>query len=238
MSTPYENGFQTVLELWESRRDPLKGADKGLPALDCDLEALASSLVTESADDGVGYRFKKKQISQEFIGKSELCLLSACLIAVLRKRDYPKHAPALFERLWREHPLHLLDGLDLRWKVSSITTFGDHGQTEGQRRLGQSLFVLFGMMKLYESERLFTGLAPSDPHRRGNRSNAPLPLEMEGYSIRNGGLDVNLLAPLWEQAQEEPVIGPLARVLLERLIGAEDTVFARLAQMRRKMGAK
>ena len=54
MSTPYENGFQTVLELWESRRDPLKGADKGLPALDCDLEALASSLVTEAADGGVG----------------------------------------------------------------------------------------------------------------------------------------------------------------------------------------
>jgi len=238
MSAPYENGFETVLEQWGSRRAPLKGAEKWLPSLDVDLDALAGQLVSAEAEGGAGYLFKKKQISGEFVGNSELCLLCACLIAVLRKREWPEHAPALFERLWREQSEHLLNGLDLRWKVSAITTFGDHGETSSQRRLGQSLSVLFGMMKLYENERLFTGLAPCEPHRRGNRSDAALPLEMERYSIRNGGLDVNLLAPLWQQAQSEPVIGPLGRDLLERFVSADDTVFARFATMRRKMQAK
>ena len=238
MSAPYENGFKTVLEHWESRRDPLKGAEKWLPDLDCDLDALARSIVGEESEGGAGYLFKKKQISKEFIGCSELALLCACLIAVLRKRDWPTRAPLLFNRLWLEQADVLLNELDMRWKVSAITTFGDHGQTELQRRLGQSLSVLMGTMKLYESERLFTGKPPSTAHKRGNRNEAPLPLNMEPYSIRKGGLDVNLLAPLWEDAVREPVMGPLAQDVLERLIEADNTVFARFADMRRRIQAK
>lgn len=234
-STPYETDFSTIIEQWQSRRDPMKGADKWLPDADCDLQALAQTLVSEIADGGVGYRFKKKQISAEFIGKSELCLLTACLIAVLRKREWPDHAPVLFNRIWAEFPDHLLAGLDWRWKVSAITTFGDHGETESQRRLGQSLSLLFGMMKLYESERLFTGVPPSQTFKRGSRSDSALPLGMDSYSIRNGGLDVNLLAPLWEQAQEDAVVGPLAKDLLTKLISSDDTIFARFAGMRRRM---
>ncbi len=238
MSAPYENGFKTIIERWDNRRDPLKGAEKWLPPLDCDLEALADQIVPSEKDGGVGYLFKKKQISKEFVGKSELCLLSACLISVLRKREWPTHAPELFVRLWAEQSEHLLAGLDTRWKVSAITTFGDHGQTDGQRRIGQSLSVLFGMFKLYESERLLTGTSPTQPHTHGNRSDAALPLDMDRYSIRNGGLDVNLLAPLWQDANSEPVIAPLACDLLERLADANDTVFARFADMRRKMRSK
>jgi hypothetical protein len=233
--TPYKNGFSTIVEQWQSRREPLKGADKWLPSANCDLQVLAETLVTEQSDGGVGYRFKKKQVSGEFIGKSDLCLLTACLIAVLRKREWPDHAPDLFCRIWAEHSDHLLDGLDWRWKVSATTTFGDHGQTEEQRRLGQSLSVMFGMMKLYESERLFTGSAPTEAFKRGNRRDAELPLGMDSYSIRNGGLDVNLLAPLWKQALDEPVMGALAQDLLTKLIGSDDTVFARFAEMRRRM---
>lgn len=235
---PYEHGFKTILANWNGRRDPLVGADELLPSLDCDLAALTGQIITEQPRGGRGYRFKRRQIAAEFIGKSQLCLLNGSLIATLRKREWPDRAPALFSRLWAEHSEHLLGALDMRWKVSSITTFSEHGQTESQRRLGQSLSTLFGMMKLYESERLFTGLPPSEAHRRGNRCNTPLPLEMEAYSIRNGGLDVNLLGPLWEDAQHDDVVGPLAENLLETLVGSSDTVFARMASMRRRMKPK
>ncbi|MDG1736810.1 MAG: hypothetical protein P8L68_17895 [Paracoccaceae bacterium] len=235
---PYEHGFETVQENCDSRRDPLIGADELLPAFDCDLTSLVTQFVIEQPRGGQGYRFKRRQIAAEFIGKSQLCLLNGCLIATLRKREWPERAPALFTRLWAEHSDHLLNALDMRWKVSSITTFSNHGQTESQRRLGQSLSTLFGLMKLYEPERLFTGLPPSQPHRRGNRKDAPLPLEMETFSIRNGGLDVNLLGPIWEDAQRDTVAGPLATDLLQSLIDSGDTVFARMAAMRRRMKPK
>lgn len=54
----------------------------------------------------------------------------------------------------------MFEHLDPRWLVSAITTFGDHGSTEVQRRVGQSMTVLFGAMKLYESERRYSGLGP------------------------------------------------------------------------------
>mgnify|MGYP000014674279 CR=1 FL=1 len=237
-SAPYDNGFETVLANWNSRRDPLIGAEDLLPDLACDLEAFATKTVVERPRGGKGYRFKRRQIAAEFIGNSELCLLNACLIATLRKRQWPERAPALFTRIWAEHSDHLLAGLDMRWKVSSITTFAEHGQTEAQRRLGLSLTTVFGMMKLYESERLFTGAAPSEPHRRGNRRDALLPLEMETYSIRNGGLDVNLLGPIWQEAQGDAVAGPLAINLLEALAESGETIFARMAEMRRRMKPK
>ena len=235
---PYPDGFDTVVAAWESRRDPLIWADKGLPQADADLEALANEIVKEQPVGNVGFRLKKKTIAKEFIGLSSLSLLNACLIATLRKREWPDHAPALFCRIWQEHSDHLLRQLDLRWKVSSISTFSDHGQTESQRRLGQSLSILFGMMKLYETERLFSGHAPSQPFRRGQRSDAGLPLKMDPYSIRNGGLDVNLLAPIREDADKDPVAGPLAINLLETLVAADNTVFARLAEMRRRWAQK
>lgn len=237
-NAPYEHGFQTVLNNWNGRRDPLFGAEDLLPALSCNLDALAAQTVDDLPRGGKGYRFKRRQIAAEFIGNSQLCLLNACLIATLRKREWPARAPVLFTRIWAEHSDHLLDHLAMRWKVSSITTFSEHGQTESQRRLGLALTTLFGMMKLYESERLFTGNAPHEAHRRGNRCDAPLPLEMETYSIRNGGLDVNLLGPIWEDAQRDAVAGPLAVNLLEALVDSGDTVFARMATMRRKMKPK
>ena len=84
--------------------------------------------------------------------------------------------PPLFRRLWAEESPHLLTQLDLRWQVSSAMTFADHGTIGSEQALGASLKVLFGLIKLYEFERLFTGLAPEEPHRFGKRSPAPMPL--------------------------------------------------------------
>lgn len=235
---PFSPGFRSERPLWDSRRDPLDGADIGLPPLDVDLAALAEQTVGAPPPKGSAFNDKKRQISQEFIGLSSLSLLNACLIACLRKRAWPDRAPALFVRLWQEQGPHLLSQLDPRWKVSSLTTFAEHGASEAQRRLGLAGSMLFGMMKIYETERLFSGTPPAERFRRGNRSKAPLPLAMDPYALRNGGLDVNLLVPLWLEAEAEPVAGPLAQDLLSMLAEAEDTVFARLAEVRRRLPPK
>lgn len=235
MSNPiYEHGIDTILDRWNARRTPLNGANAGLPELDCDLDIMVRTPVTEIPPKGRRFSGKARDLAKELHGKSELCLLHGLIIATLRKEKWPKRAPALFQRVWTEHGDHLLANLDARWKVSAITTFGDHGLTETQRRLGQSLSVLFGIMKLYESERRYSGLASDQPFPAARPTRSRLPLQMDAYSMKNGGLDVNLIAPLWVQAQEDAVIGPLARDLLQRLITDPRSVFARHALMRKR----
>ncbi len=231
----YPEGVDTIIERWQARRTPLNGANAGLPPLDVDLAALAETPVLALPDKGRRYFTKRHQIAHEFLGKSELCLLNACLIAVLRKRRSPWRAPRLFQRLWREQGEHLVTHLDWRWKVSSITTFADHGTTETQRRLGQSMALLFGMMKLYESERCHSGAKPADPFAPRNTGRHALALDMDHYSISSGGLDVNLLAPILIDARSETTAGPLARNLLGELFDDPRTVFARFAAMRGQM---
>ena len=119
-----------------------------------------------------------------------------------------------------------------RWLISSVITFGDHGETEAQRRIGLSLNMLFSLMKLYEFERAFSG---SPRMRRFRR--APIPgIGACRWACRirppHGGLDVNVLAPIWKEAQKEPVVGPLACHLLHRLNADPSNLFRRIWLMR------
>jgi hypothetical protein len=104
--------------------------------------------------------------------------------------------------------------------------------------LGQSMKMLFKLLKLYEFERLFSGFDPAQPFKPGQKSKAALPMEINPFSIRDGGLDVNLLAPIWQQALAEPVMGPLACHLLDRLNSDPGTVFRRIALMRERLLAR
>ncbi|MGC5198933.1 hypothetical protein, partial [Aphanothece microscopica] len=138
-------------------------------------------------------------------------------IAHLRKRSYPAQTPALFRRIWTEQGAALIDQLPPRWLISAAITFGDHGATEAQRLLGRELGMLFSVIKLYEFERQFSGVPPEVPFRLRDRMPAPLPLDMPNFSLLQGGLDVNLLAPLWARATEVEGLGPLACHLLGAL---------------------
>ena len=159
----YEGGFEAVVKRMQARRVPLSFAKgEALPALDIDLAPLKSALVQALDPKGIpraksisGHMRKSVELNDEFIGHPELCKLHGLLIAHLRKTDQPAHTMDLFTRLWDTEADFLFQHLDPRWLVSAITTFGDHGQTDVQRRVGQSMTVLFGAMKLYESERLF-----------------------------------------------------------------------------------
>ncbi|MTJ05566.1 MAG: glycosyltransferase family 2 protein [Sediminimonas qiaohouensis] len=235
----YPGGFPAIVRQMEARREPLGYAPgEALPPLDVSLEPLKTTRVDPDAPDVAGstssYARKRRDLSAEFAGQPELLLLHGLLIANLRRRDYPDHAPALFQRLWAEQSGFLLASLDARWLVSAITTFGDHGHTDAQRHIGQSLSMLFAMMKLYETERVFSDKPPDQPHDWTAPPKSPLALGMDRYAIVGGGLDVNLLAGLWQQARDDRVIAPLACHLLELLIRDDRTVFARLRKMRAK----
>lgn len=237
--TTFDGGLNAVVSLWQRRRRAMiYAADEALAPLDVDLAALAvTGMVVEPLPPGTrltGYAAKRAEVAGTLAGKSELALLNGLLIANLRKRRWPTHAPALFQRIWVEQGAALLAELDTRWLISSAITFSDHGVNERQRRTGQALAVLFSLMKLYEYERLYAGQYPDVAFASTKRVVAPLPMGMEPFSLTSGGLDVNLIAPIWEEARRDTVIAPLARHLLQVLDGDSGNLFRRLKLMRQE----
>jgi hypothetical protein len=236
-SLTYPDAPWGVIDRWNTRRGPvLYGLLESLPPLDTDLATLARQTVPEGesppAHSLSHYKRKLWQLRTELRGKSELAVLNADLIVHLRRASFPDHAPALFRRVWAEHGQVLLDELPTRWLISSVITFGDFGETEAQRRIGLSLNILFSLMKLYEFERMTSGFGPEELFRRKRKRGARLPLGMLDFGLDRGGLDYNLLAPIWQDALAEPMVGPLACVLLDRLNADPGTLFRRLQGMR------
>jgi hypothetical protein len=233
----YPGAPDSVIASWQSRRGPVVyGRNESLPPLDIDLAALRSETVPREEPDLPSrrshYLRKLLQLRQELAGKSELAALNADLIVHLRRESFPDHAPALFRRIWREEGPALMAELPNRWLISSIITFADHGETEAQRRIGQSLNILFSLMKLYEFERLFSGTASDQPFTGAPPKGSGLPMGMQRFGMAGGGLDRNLLAPIWQEALQEPVAGPLACHLLDRLNADPRTLFRRIGLMR------
>ncbi|CUH68403.1 hypothetical protein TG4357_03546 [Thalassovita gelatinovora] len=237
--TTYPGGFDAIVAQMETRMHPfIYGPGEALPSLDVDFQPLKRKLMDPAAPEVAGststYARKYRDLAQEFEGEPALLHLHGLLVANLRRHDQPAHTIALFVRLWQEEAAFLIDHLDARWLVSAATTFGDHGVSEAQRSLGQSLTVLFGMMKLYETERLFSGSPPDQAFVWQRKSAKRLAMQMDAYAIMGGGLDVNMLGRLWQDADRDAVICPLVRRLLSLLIEDDKTVFRRLRTMRRR----
>lgn len=229
-----------VIARYEARREGLRFADgEQFPSADTDLAALfRRPHLAEPKIGGSSYAKKRQQLSPDFVGQPDALFLHALLISALRKRDWPEAAPLLFRRLWFEHGEELRAQLSTRWLISAAITFADHGETEGQRRLGQSLKVLFSLLKLTEFERLYSGNAPDKPFNFGKKSQSPLPMGLEPFALRHGGLDINLLAPIVQEARETPQLGPIALELMDRLNADQGTIFRRLKKMRQKLEAR
>lgn len=239
----YPDAPEGLIRQWNRRRGALTAAaGEGLPPLDCDLAELLGKTVAPppaAPPDGASRHAQKKyELEQDLAGKTELALLNGLLIAHMRKRRFPGHAPALFYRLWQEHGDHLRNELSTRWLISSVITFGEAGASEDERSLWREMGMLFSLMKLYEFERLYSGLPPEKPFALRNRAAADLPLDMPGFSLVSGGLDINLLAPLWDRALRQPVLGPLACHLLDRLNADQGTLFRRIGTMREAKRAR
>jgi hypothetical protein len=239
----YPGAPESLISHWMHRRRRMAlGPNDALPPLDADLKALLATVV-QAPDPapvrpGSMHAAKLHGYRVELAGKSELSVLNAILISHLRKARFPRHAPALFRRLWIEEGDALRAELPGRWLISSIITFGDHGETEEQRRIGLSMNVFLSLIKLYEFERFHSGL-PGDsafPVRRTR--GRVLPLGMQRFALVGGGLDVNLLAQLWNEARNEPVAGALACHLLDMLNKDRNNLFRRIRAMRTEKHAE
>jgi len=235
----YDNAPESLIAHWENRRMPLGGRkDGGLPPADADLSALAARAHRGPGLFPLGPRSglsrKSDLIRGELPGASELAFVNALCIAHLRKSACPAAAPLLFRRIWVEQAPAMLAELPLRWRISSAITFAKHGQTEAERRLGQSLNILFSLIKLYEFERSFSGRAAHQTFAIARAERPGLPMGLPGFSLTTGKLDIELLAPIWADAMATPVLGPLASNLLSQLNDDEGTLFYRLNLMRRR----
>ncbi len=233
----YPDAPGSLIDLWSQRRRRLKLAARDwFPAADLDLGPLLSTRIPDAIlplDGPQTLHAKKLHLMRvELAGRPELAAVNAILIAHLRKQRFPAHAPALFRRLWTEAGAALMPELPGRWLISSAITFGDHGETEAQRRVGLSINMLFSLMKLYEFERLHSGHDAATPFPTRRIRNRRLPLDMPHFNLGDGGLDINLLAQVWNEARKEPVVGPLACYLLHKLNRDEGGLFRRIGMMR------
>lgn len=233
----YPGAPESLVGIWKQRRRRLKLAGRDwFPSADLDLAPLLATRVPDDIPplDGPQTLHAKKfhQMRVELAGKPELAAVNAILIAHLRKQRFPAHTPALFRRLWAEAGPELMPELPGRWLISSAITFGDHGETEAQRRVGLSINVLFSLMKLYEFERLHSGTDPAMPFPLRRIRHRRLPLDMPHFNLGDGGLDINLLAQIWGEAEKVPVVGPLACHLLQRLNADPGNLFRRIGIMR------
>ncbi|WP_342075296.1 hypothetical protein [Yoonia sp. SS1-5] len=233
----FPDGIRSLLPQYQKRRSLLTH-DPGqeLAPLDVDFDQLATIPLPKQENprpEGLSRVAKKRHmLLGELQGGTELALLHGLLVAHLRKHTFPDHAPALFRRLWREKETWLLDNLPTRWLISAVITFAEHGESEADRKLAQSLNILFSLMKIYEAERCFSGLSPQQPFRIKDRNKSPLPMGMRDFSVLKGDLEAHLLAPLWRDSNAAPAIGPLTRHLLTLLNTDDRTIFRRFAKMR------
>ena len=232
----YPGAPESLISHWQKRRKRLRfGPNEGLPPLDVDLAALLATPIHLPAalpERTSLHAQKLHAIRTELAGKPELAALNAILIAHLRKEAQVNHAPALFRRIWAEAGQALMPHLPERWLISTVITFGDHGETEAQRRIGLGMNVLFSLMKLYEYERFHSGFAPDQPFPLRPTRGKRLPVGMQNFALVGGGLDINLLVQLWREAKAEPVVGPIACHLLDLLNADRDNLFRRIGLMR------
>ncbi len=233
----YPRAPESLFTLWMKRRRALDFAEgEALPPLHVDLKALLAATVPAAGPPPPGpaslHALKLREIRALLAGQSELAALNAILISHLRKAEFPEHAPALFRRIWTEEGDALRAHLPIRWLISSVITFGEHGETEAQRRIGLSMNMFFSLMKLYEFERFHSGVPPDQPFALGKTKGKVLPMGMPPFAMIRGGLDINLLAQLWHDARKEPIAGALACQLLEQLNEDPRNLFRRIGMMR------
>ncbi|MEQ9693353.1 hypothetical protein [Shimia sp. SDUM112013] len=236
----YPGGFSKLVQDTPEHRQPYDGMAEFLDGLNAiGLAQLQDRHLPadppEPPKSPVTAAEKYAQLSAEFAGRPALLAVHGLVIAAARRATPPAIAEDMFQTLWQHHALFLLAELDIRWKLSALQTFRDFGTSEAQRRTAAELTVFFNMMKLYESERLFSGHRAPDPFGLDHRAAGRLPLRLSAYSLKGGDLDRNMLGHLWLSAEEDPVLRPLACHLLTAVNRDKGTVFRRFRLMRRAL---
>ena len=237
----YPGGFYALMRHLEGKEAPYLNPQLTLPAPDVDLEGLAETRVEAPNPDVVfenrrDARKKLNTLQLELVGATQLHLVHAMCIALLRRRPAPPEARDLFLRIWKEKGPDLVQDLPVRWLISSATTFADHGETMDQRLGGQGLYLLFDLIKLHDSERRVSQ-QPNDQgfHIQGDKhADLRLAFDMAGYSLRTGDLDRNMLARLWRYAENDPVLRPLGFRMLKMVMYDRRSIFGRIQRYKKR----
>ncbi len=237
-----EGGLAGALHRLERAERPFDYRPGDLPPPDCDLRALRDRPLVPPPgpiEDKAftDFAMRARNLARRMAADpatTELEFLHAKLVMALRRREAPAAARDLFLRLWHEEGTHLARTLPTRWRISAAQTFANHGATETERRLGGEIALLFGMVKLYETERRFSGLPGWKVFPAPRPQPGPLPLGIEPFGIADGDLAGNLLARIWRMALDAGpgAMAHMACVLLDELDRSNRTVLRRLAKMR------
>ncbi|WP_299591687.1 hypothetical protein [uncultured Tateyamaria sp.] len=236
----YHGGYAGLMKFLEKRQRPFQNAANLVPPADTDLKALWDTKVpatTLEFSDTPRHDVRRKylELQMEFEGAPQILHLHALLIAMSRRDSPPADAMPLFFRMWREEGQALAMALNVRWLISTATTFADCGETGDQRALGMGLSTLFDLVKLHDSERRSTG---KPGHEKAKfvryKRRPPLGLGMPPYSIENGDVDRVLLARLWQLSERDTTIRPLAVRMLRLIMEDEATIFARMQAYKAK----
>ena len=241
VNATYPNGVSGHAMRVENRQSPFLSGTEFFPAPDTNFEELIGNILPQTAKpkgepDRTNFEEKLHQLLHDFSGQSELALLCGCLIAILRRDPVPPAMMVLWNRLWDECSEALCLLLRPRWKIAALQTFADHGQTELERRAASDIVLFANMIKIYESERQFSGLPATKPFAFGKRNKTQIAFGLPTYTILNGDLDRNILGRLWAQAESAGGgCGAIATSLLDDLNEDNANVFHRLIVMRERM---
>jgi len=229
----YGSGFHGLMNTRDKKQRPYKDPQRYLPSADCDFDILQGETISAPAGDldmplANTIACRDYEYRTEFTGQSQLLYIHAMLIANLRRNGAAPEVADLFHRLWAEKGAFLAENLPMRWRISAATTFADWGVTMDQRSLGMGLSILFDMIKFTESERRFLGREGDETLVRSEKTDdIDIAFDMQPYSFHNGDLDRNMLARLWDLAEGERVMFPLAKAMLCALMTDQRTIFAR-----------
>ena len=166
-------------------------------------------------------------LTAEFAGSSELELLHARTIVLLRRGLNRRRNQSRFYRLWFWHGRFLVDQLNSRWLVSAADTFVDHPRNPTEQATAMAAVLLVNTVKLYESERLQLGLSGGAPLPVTTGDPMPLFDGLTTYLVGRGDLITNLRQRL---ALVNRRAGPANLILAElmRRLQSHDTIYRRL----------
>ena len=235
-------GIEGALARLERREDPFDLREGDLPAPDCDLEALARTPMAppEGPREEVAFTDfvgRARNLAREMAadpGTTALEHMHACLVMILRRADPPPAALALFFRIWDEMGPRLAQEMPTRWRLSAAQCFADHGRTEAERLVGAQLSLFFGMVKLFEAERRYSGHPAWEIFPAQHPHPGPLPMGMAPYDLATGDLAQNLIARIWRAAGDAGPLHALTRALLGEYDRSNRSLLRRLKRMKQR----
>ena len=225
--------LQKLLKLGQNRyfiddKSPIK-----LPSKNVDLSYFAENKTTEI----LAKEFfiseipeRNRNLVNANLDKPLIYLLnSLCIIQIRKKGHAADDAIILLRRLWEEYPNELKSQLSTKLIISTMQAIALGSDNPIEAAVCYTGITYAKMIKIYESERIFTGLSPDAPypnkkhHFHGKTNENGLgKISFKGHDIAR-----NLHADIYTLSMASDFAGVLLQELVERM-SEQINVFSRL----------